>query len=217
MITNRVLPPNTEEMNPETGIRTTITYHLDENNKMVRTTRRCIRITKQERVLKRVAERRKWAKFGDAVNDTHITRFDNQRIRLHLDGEVHDGEDYVVDDTPLPTPIPKTKPKRVEKSKRRPPDDSPTIKISNISLYADQNSIRKLFSRFGSIARVNVATDRKTGQHRGFAFVSFRAKDSATRAIAAMNGYGCDNMILSVEWAKSAAQCQKEREAREGK
>lgn len=217
--TTELLPPNIDEYNPETGIRTTITYHLDDNNKTVRTTRRVTFLPKNARVLKgaelRRMERRKWDKFGDAVNDTNTTRYDNKLVYLFLDGKIHDDDETYAGKPAPPVPELKSEPgpesKHVEKSHRR-QDDSPTIKVSNLSIYDDDHSVRQLFSLFGSIARVKVPIDRYTGKSRGFAFVSFRVKEAAERAIDKMNGYAHNSMILSVEWGKSAAQCQRERD-----
>ena len=36
----------------------------------------------------------------------------------------------------------------------------------------------------------------------GFAYVSFVHRDEAARAMAAIDGYGYDNLILHVEWAR---------------
>jgi translation initiation factor 3 subunit G len=40
---------------------------------------------------------------------------------------------------------------------------------------------------------------------QGFAFVNYYKKEDAAKAIATLNGYGYDHLILSVEWAKPSA------------
>ena len=40
------------------------------------------------------------------------------------------------------------------------------------------------------------------GVLKGFAFVNYHHKEDAARAIQALNGYGYDHLILSVEWAR---------------
>ena len=47
-----------------------------------------------------------------------------------------------------------------------------------------------------------LSKDKMTGQCKGFAFVHYYKKDDATKAIATLNGFGYDHLILNVEWAK---------------
>ena len=37
---------------------------------------------------------------------------------------------------------------------------------------------------------------------QGFAFINYHKKDDAAKAIATLNGFGYDHLILNVEWAK---------------
>ncbi|KAG2220285.1 hypothetical protein INT45_009900 [Circinella minor] len=83
-------------------------------------------------------------------------------------------------------------------------DDSATLRVTNLSEDVTDNDIYDLFYRFGQIARVYLARDRETGLCKGFAFVSFTDKDDAERAQEAINGYGYDNLILRVEFARSS-------------
>ncbi|KAI9263118.1 eukaryotic translation initiation factor 3 subunit G-domain-containing protein [Phascolomyces articulosus] len=83
-------------------------------------------------------------------------------------------------------------------------DDSATLRVTNLSEDVTDNDIYDLFYRFGQIARVYLARDRETGLCKGFAFVSFTDRDDAERAQQAINGYGYDNLILRVEFARSS-------------
>jgi translation initiation factor 3 subunit G len=82
-------------------------------------------------------------------------------------------------------------------------DDSATLRVTNLSEDVTDNDIYDLFNRFGSIARVYLARDRDTNLCKGFAFVSFNDREHAERAQQAINGYGYDNLILRVEFARS--------------
>ncbi|KAF9613933.1 hypothetical protein IFM89_013180 [Coptis chinensis] len=62
--------------------------------------------------------------------------------------------------------------------------------------------LQDLFNTFGHVSRVYIAYDHKTGISRGFGFVNFVHKDDAKNAIAKLNGYGYDNLILRVEWVR---------------
>ncbi|XP_022752335.1 eukaryotic translation initiation factor 3 subunit G-A-like [Durio zibethinus] len=76
-----------------------------------------------------------------------------------------------------------------------------SIRVTNLSLDAQESDLHELFRPFGPIARVFVAPDYRTRLNRGFAFVSFVKKEDAERAINSLNGYGYDNLILKVEWS----------------
>ncbi|GAA5808914.1 hypothetical protein MFLAVUS_002313 [Mucor flavus] len=82
-------------------------------------------------------------------------------------------------------------------------DDSATLRVTNLSEDVTDNDIYDLFNRFGSIARVYLARDHETNLCKGFAFVSFNDREHAEKAQQAINGYGYDNLILRVEFARS--------------
>jgi len=86
--------------------------------------------------------------------------------------------------------------------KRR--EDTAAIRVSNLSENAQETDLQELFKPFGHIARIFLAKDKMTGQCKGFAFVNYYRKEDASKAIATLNGFGYDHLILSVEWAKPA-------------
>jgi len=45
------------------------------------------------------------------------------------------------------------------------------IYVGNLSFQTTQDDLHAAFSQFGNVERVNMVTDRDTGQPRGFAFV----------------------------------------------
>jgi len=85
---------------------------------------------------------------------------------------------------------------------RRPREDTAAIRVSNLSENVQEQDLQELFKPFGNIARIFLAKDKVTGQCKGFAFVNYYRKEDAAKAIATLNGYGYDYLILSVEWAK---------------
>jgi len=82
--------------------------------------------------------------------------------------------------------------------------DDATIRVTNLSEDTTEGDIHDLFRRVGNISRVYLARDRETNVCKGFAFVSFGIREDAAKALQAINGYGYDNLILRVEWAKSS-------------
>ncbi|KAJ3020716.1 translation initiation factor eIF3 subunit g [Thoreauomyces humboldtii] len=83
-------------------------------------------------------------------------------------------------------------------------DEFPTIRITNLSEDAQDQDVKDLVNRFGHTSRVFVSRDRETNACKGFAFVSFYHRDDAEKAMDKLNGFGYDNLILRVEWAKSS-------------
>jgi len=81
-------------------------------------------------------------------------------------------------------------------------DETPTIRVTNLSEDVRDSDLQELFRPFGTIARIYLAKDKSTGQSKGFAFISYHRRDDAARAIQSVDGFGYDNLILSVEWAK---------------
>ncbi|KAF9356965.1 translation initiation factor eIF3 subunit g [Mortierella sp. NVP85] len=81
-------------------------------------------------------------------------------------------------------------------------EEQPTLRVTNLSEDATEADVSDLFKRYGHISRVFLARDRETNVCKGFAFVSFSAREDAQRALEAVDGRGYDNLILRVEWAK---------------
>jgi len=80
--------------------------------------------------------------------------------------------------------------------------DTAAIRVSNLSENTQEGDLQELFKPFGHIARIYLAKDKITGQCKGFAFINYHKKDDAAKAIATLNGFGYDHLILNVEWAK---------------
>jgi len=88
-----------------------------------------------------------------------------------------------------------------EESRTDTRDELPTVRVSNLSEYATENDLQELFKPFGPIQRVFIAKDKILGGSRGFGFVTFYHRTDATKAIAKLDGYGYDHLILHLEWA----------------
>lgn len=76
------------------------------------------------------------------------------------------------------------------------------IFVGNLSFGATEQSIRSLFENHGTVERVNVVTDRDTGQPRGFAFVEMTDNAAGDSAISALNGQDLDGRTLTVNEAR---------------
>ena len=79
------------------------------------------------------------------------------------------------------------------------------IYVGNLSFGASEESLRSLFETYGTVGRVNIVTDRDTGQPRGFGFVEMANDGEGEKAIAAVNGRDLDGRTLSVNEARPKA------------
>ncbi|KAJ1888156.1 translation initiation factor eIF3 subunit g [Kickxella alabastrina] len=263
--------PQAEVIQNDDGTRTVIEYHLNEDGKKVKVTRRMQGRVVQEKVNRAVAERKKWAKFGAEKNSApgpniattnvgevvwlKLSQYAAQQKQQELDvmeaekkaavkssqircrtcrglhftalcpykdtlvpleeitgaaaaatdaaagagaGAAAGGNSYV----PPHMRAGAIRPAAGD-SGRGSRDDLPRIRITNLSEDTQEEDVRQLCKPFGSVSRAFVAIDRNTGACKGYAFVSFHEEDAAKKAIAKLNGYGFDNLILSAEWANS--------------
>lgn len=76
------------------------------------------------------------------------------------------------------------------------------IFVGNLSFTATEEAVRTLFESHGTVERVNICTDRDTGQPRGFAFVEMTDESAASHAIAAINGKDLGGRMLTVNEAR---------------
>jgi cold-inducible RNA-binding protein len=76
------------------------------------------------------------------------------------------------------------------------------IYVGNLSFHTTEEGIRSLFEAHGSVDRVNICTDRESGQPRGFGFVEMANDGEGDRAIAALNGSDLDGRTLTISEAR---------------
>jgi len=77
-----------------------------------------------------------------------------------------------------------------------------TVRVTNLPEEITDSDIKELFKNIGEVSRIYLARDKITAKSKGYAFVSFRNKSDAAKAIKIVNGFGYANLILSVEWAQ---------------
>jgi len=80
------------------------------------------------------------------------------------------------------------------------------IFVGNLSFQTTQDDLREVFANYGAVERVNVVTDRDSGQSRGFAFVEMTERADADNAISLLNGWELDGRALNVNEARPKPQ-----------
>ncbi|MGH9623939.1 MAG: RNA recognition motif domain-containing protein [Bryobacteraceae bacterium] len=76
------------------------------------------------------------------------------------------------------------------------------IFVGNLSYQTTQEDLQAAFAAYGSVERVNIVTDRDTGQARGFAFVEMTDPQAAQTAISQLNGAELHGRALNVNEAR---------------
>ena len=76
------------------------------------------------------------------------------------------------------------------------------IFVGNLSFQTTQEELHAAFAQFGNVERVNIVTDRDTGQSRGFAFVEMTERRDAENAISQLNGAELNGRALNVNEAR---------------
>lgn len=76
------------------------------------------------------------------------------------------------------------------------------IFVGNLNFRTTQDELYAAFAQFGAVERVNIVTDRDTGQSRGFAFVEMADRTEAENAINQLNGAELNGRAMNVNEAR---------------
>lgn len=76
------------------------------------------------------------------------------------------------------------------------------IFVGNLSFQTTQDELHAAFAQYGNVERVNIVTDRDSGQPRGFAFVEMSDSGEAQTAIAQLNGAELNGRAMNVNEAR---------------
>lgn len=77
-----------------------------------------------------------------------------------------------------------------------------SIYVGNLSYEVTQDTLSAVFAEYGSVKRVQLPTDRESGQLRGFGFVEMGTEAEETAAIEALDGAEWMGRDLKVNKAK---------------
>jgi len=88
------------------------------------------------------------------------------------------------------------------------------IYVSNLAYSATDHDIRQLFESYGVVDKINVITDRDTGQSRGFGFVEMPDSAAAKAAIQGLQGKELAGRSLTLDEARPREPRREPRQAR---
>ena len=81
--------------------------------------------------------------------------------------------------------------------------------VGNLSKSTTQEELNTLFAQAGNVTAVEVIKERKTGESKGFAFITMSEQSEADKAVSMFNAYSLSDHDLKV----SPAKPRPEREA----
>ena len=76
------------------------------------------------------------------------------------------------------------------------------IYVGNLPKSTTQAELNALFAQAGEVTAVDVIKDHRTGESRGFAFVTMRVQSGADQAVSMFNAYTLNDQVLKVSAAK---------------
>ncbi len=74
--------------------------------------------------------------------------------------------------------------------------------VGNLPFTADEDAVRELFAKQGTVESVKIITDSYYGRSKGFGFVEMASEEEATTAVEALNGTEMDGRTLRVDKAR---------------
>jgi RNA recognition motif-containing protein len=74
--------------------------------------------------------------------------------------------------------------------------------VGNLSKQVNDSQLNDLATPFGKIVSANVATERSSGESKGFGFIEFSTADEARAAITGLDGRDVNGQALKVNEAK---------------
>lgn len=78
--------------------------------------------------------------------------------------------------------------------------------VGNLSKSTTQEELNTLFAQAGQVTAAEVIKDRKSGESKGFAFITMSAQNEADKAVSMFNTYSLSEHALKVSLAKPREQ-----------
>ena len=72
------------------------------------------------------------------------------------------------------------------------------VYVGNLSTQVTDTQLNELAAPYGTIVSANVATERSTGESKGFGFIEFNSDDEAKAAITGLDGREVNGKALKV-------------------
>lgn len=78
--------------------------------------------------------------------------------------------------------------------------------VGNLSRSTTQDDLNVLFAQAGEVTSAEIMKDRKSGESKGFAFITMSAQSEADKAVSMFDAYSLSDHALKVSLAKPREQ-----------
>lgn len=78
--------------------------------------------------------------------------------------------------------------------------------VGNLSKVTTKDELNVLFAQAGEVTTAEVIKDRKSGESKGFAFITMSTQSEADKAVSMFNAYSLSDHVLNVSPAKPREQ-----------
>ncbi|XP_071717717.1 glycine-rich RNA-binding protein 4, mitochondrial-like [Rutidosis leptorrhynchoides] len=75
--------------------------------------------------------------------------------------------------------------------------------VGGLSYDTNEPVLKDVFGQHGEIIEVKVICDHKSGKSKGYGFVNFTSEDSASKALAEMDGQLLDGRNIRIQYASN--------------
>jgi len=83
-----------------------------------------------------------------------------------------------------------------------------TLYVTRLPKDCDRESLMLVFSEFGTVVRLDLPMDKKTGEHKGMAFVEFQAEDELRKALEEFTNSSKYKMIVKPFKSRNSKEIQ---------
>jgi len=77
---------------------------------------------------------------------------------------------------------------------------SSTLFVGNLPYNFHEREVRDLFERCGRLGDISIGINKRTGESKGYAFISFEERHDAETAFNRYNGFEIDGRRLRLDW-----------------
>jgi RNA recognition motif-containing protein len=78
--------------------------------------------------------------------------------------------------------------------------------IGNLSRSTTEQELNTLFAQAGDVTSVNIIKDRKSGESKGFGFITMSAQSEADKAVSMFNSFSLAEQFLKVDLVRPREQ-----------